>query len=1671
MEITNKTNEERRNSMMDTGDQANAFAGSKKLLRSPILKQVVPPGPSGSNGGIPETQQSRGINPLFLPKSSGSLTQEGGLTGESILNTIMIRVKELDTFVQDKPNVHKEIKTRVSGIRSLLGRAMKEHDGLVERTKTAEKTLAEALQKAAAGQPLRSESASALSDLADEFEKHVQILDSLETKAQHWDSVLVELLFSRMDTNAQKLWENQRDKTQRPSYEGLIKFIHEYSRTLQSLQLSQTAISFGEDKELKPRTVVSHSPSEHTTKCVACKQSHYLFQCELFRSQTPQQRFESVKRSGLCINCLKATHLAKYCSSGSCKYCQKKHHTLLHLSASPTLIATETPQYMQPVSMLQQQPQNANQMSHPSVALLSDFVGTFGDRSVSSSSPSVFAPFPASYGTVASSSKTCQTVTPVPVSDSTVLLFTALVKVRDNLGQYQVARALLDSGSQSNFISESLCQRLALSRSKVNLPVSGIGQAVVNVRYSVSVELSSRHGLFEQSMECLVLPKLTISLPTRTVDVHTWKIPNNIPLADPQFNVSNGIDIIVGAELFSMILQAEQITFNEHLPVLQKTSLGYVIAGKVPTSTPSPVTCLISTLDHLDTHIKKFWEVEDFDHCKAYTAEEQQCETHFMNTHSRNADGRYVVRLPVRREMLPLIGETWSAAARRFSSVPHHAISRPDSTTTKTRVVFDGSCKSTNHLSLNDLLLTGPTVQPTLLSIVLNFRFHRYVMTADIEKMYRQIMVHPEDRPLQQILWRQLESDPMKAYFLNTVTYGTSCAPFLATRTLNQLAEDEGEDFPLAKPIVRQDFDVDDVLTGSDSLDNWKWSANHPKILEHIAEEDLETLNVLELDQTSSIKTLGLFWFPAEDMYGFKVPQLPTINRITKRIALSEMSQIFDPLGLVGPVVASAKMFLQRLWQLNLDWVDELPDQLQSWWLSFRASLATIKGLRIPRWVRSFESDEYELHCFTDASEKGYGCCIYVVSAAAGFKTSHLLIAKSRVAPTSGLSIPRLELCAAVLGSQLADSVLHTTKFAGKLTFGTDSTIVLHWINTPSSTWKVFVSNRVAEIQRLTKGFQWRHVPTTDNPADCISRGAEPQHILQDNLWWHGPSFLLFPPQNWPNEIVTLSPSLLDLQATERKVTVALHVSVPDDSLIHAYSELAPLLRITAYCKRFAFNCKTTKTKRNTGNITVDEYDSALKTLVRLAQHTAFNAELQYLKSKNQAKPSLKDVQFKSPIKNLDHMFDSNGLLRIHGRLAELSNSYDSRFPMVLPADHQLSKLIARSIHHQTLHAGPTQLLATIRQRFWPIRGRDLVRRTVHRCVTCFRCRPKASEQYMAPLPASRITPAKVFEHTGLDYCGPFLVRPLAGRGASVKVWVAVYVCFAVKAVVLDIVAGLSAAACVNSLRRFVSRVGRVRVVHCDNSTSFIGAIREVKEMRQKLIEQLRSNHLTNECLEEGIEFQFIPPRAPHFGGLWEAAVKAFKYHFQRIMGSSPYHMDDLRTAIAQAECMMNSRPLTPLSNHPEDLSVLTPAHFLLGEPAFRLPEPDYSNTPINRLSRFQASQRSINDLWKRWSKEYISLLHQRPAKWRSTPTLFTIGSMVLLKKDNAPPKQWPLGRVVAVYPNVDGIIRVVDVRTQAGIRRRATTELCLLPIDVDNTYRTDCIQPNAEQPPSIICS
>ncbi|XP_055539494.1 uncharacterized protein LOC129726607 [Wyeomyia smithii] len=452
--------------------------------------------------------------------------------------------------------------------------------------------------------------------------------------------------------------------------------------------------------------------------------------------------------------------------------------------------------------------------------------------------------------------------------------------------------------------------------------------------------------------------------------------------------------------------------------------------------------------------------------------------------------------------------------------LPHHAVHRPESTTTKTRVVFDGSCRGTNNVSINEALVAGPTIQPVLYSTVINFRKPRFVVTADVEKMFRQIWVHSDDCRFQQILWRYNPVEPIQVYQLKTVTYGLTSSPFHATRVLSQLALEDGERYPLAVPVIRQGTYVDDVLTGHDDLKTLqqtceqligllanakfvlrKWATNDSTVLIKVPTDLWDASNQLEIDRTASIKTLGLLWLPKSDGFMFKIPTLHSQCVITKGVVVSEMSRLFDPIGLLGPVVINAK---------------------------------------IPK-------KNCGKHCFCDASTKGYGCCIYIVFPnEAGELQSHLLTSKSRVASLRGHSVPRLKLSAARLGSQLVDKLKRTTQFTESATMWTDSTIVLHWIKSKSSKWKVFVSNRVAEIQRLTKGLEWKHVPTNLNPADRISRGTLASHIVKDDLWWHGPNFLRSTIDNWPDQPMSLPENLQAYE--EAQCVVSLHMSdSPDD--------------------------------------------------------------------------------------------------------------------------------------------------------------------------------------------------------------------------------------------------------------------------------------------------------------------------------------------------------------------------------------------------------------------------------------------------------------------------------------------------------------------------------------------
>ncbi|XP_053685762.1 uncharacterized protein LOC128735296 [Sabethes cyaneus] len=1010
--------------------------------------------------------------------------------------------------------------------------------------------------------PLKKESAQGLADLADEFDRHVQLLDKLEGTENHWNAFLVERLSQCLDAVSLREWETDVSRTdENPTYKNLLEFIHKRSRIVQTLKLSQSANinTQSEIKSFKARSAVAHVASDNAPRCASCKQAHFLFQCEQFRTLSPQQRFEFVKQHGLCINCIKGKHQAKNCSSGSCKSCFKKHHSMLHLPPLPSASGSQ-PMITKP-SVSSSKPAEANfSQSYQVSQFVPNLIATASvsppvvssGRTQSSRGITLPSSSCSSDGIVYSPPSTSfqsAEVTTQP-RQSTVLLSTVVIKVKDADNNYTFARALLDSGSEPNFISENLCQKLRLKRTKLNSPVSGIGQSAVNVRFGVTLSIGSRFANYTTNLDCLVLPKLTVSLPGQHLDVTQWKLPRNLPLADPQFNPPS-------------IRQLQQ-------------------------------SCHICVDDRLDSQLQRFWEIESFEDGKALTPDEQHCENHFTSTTTRDKTGRYVVRLPLKENELEMLGDSYTCALRRFQQMerrfatdenlrrdyhqfleeyerlghmeltsrascspqfflPHHAIQRPESTTTKIRVVFDGSCRGTTKLSLNDALFVGPTVQPALFSTVVNFRLPQFAITADAEKMFRQIWIHPDDRKFQQILWRRNPTDPIRAYQLKTVTYGLASSPFHAARVLNQLAIDEGQRFPLAVPVIQSGTYVDDIIFGHDhhaTLTDTckqlmemfksagfvlrKWASNDRTVLSNVPEELWETSENLELDRSSAVKTLGLLWFPQRDMFKFKVPVLPNLTAVTKRIVVSEMSQLFDPLGLLGPVVMNAKMFIQTLWAADWSWDSELSEESSTWWRKYRSDINQLQSLEVPRKVVWNAQRKYSLHCFCDASQRGYGCCVYAVSPdELGLMHSHLITSKSRVAPLRGQSIPRLELCAALLGSQLVHNLRTNTGFNGQVTFWSDSTIVLHWIKSRSHNWKVFVSNRVAEIQRLLNGSEWRHdmKRSIQDLWRCWSRDYVSQ--LHQRTKWKRPSVDIrqgqlvllkldnYPPLRWPLGRVT----------------------------------------------------------------------------------------------------------------------------------------------------------------------------------------------------------------------------------------------------------------------------------------------------------------------------------------------------------------------------------------------------------------------------------------------------------------------------------------------------------------------------------------------------------------------
>ncbi|XP_015119447.1 uncharacterized protein LOC107042777 [Diachasma alloeum] len=757
----------------------------------------------------------------------------------------------------------------------------------------------------------------------------------------------------------------------------------------------------------------------------------------------------------------------------------------------------------------------------------------------------------------------------------------------------------------------------------------------------------------------LPVPNISSLVPDRHLDYQSIKVPANLQLADPEFYRPGSIDMLLGCgTTLSMLGTSKKRLLTNDQPdlYLMQSVLGWIIGGGVPaTQSPSPLSCHLTNAEHVEFDLAKFCEVEEA--VSEPRNIENECEQHFSSNFSRDPTGRYIVALPF-NEKISKLGESRSRAYHRFKPceqkllqnpelknqydsvlqeylnlghmteinthdishpgyyLPHHAVFKKGSLTTKLIVVFDESAKTSTGLSLNETLHVGPTIQDDILSLLLRFRLHQYVPTADIQKMYRQVRVKPED---------------LRTYELNTVTFGLCAAPYLAIQCLHQLATDERNQFPMAAEILKRDMYVDDLLTRAQTREEAlairdqvtqlvqrggfnlrQWASNDPTLLQDLAPDDIN--RHLLITDSPALKTLGLSWNSSNDHIEYKVKSVEANAPLTKRIVMSETAKIFDPLGLLAPVIIIAKTFIQRLWKLQLHWDSPLSNDIQKEWTELYQQLPLLQSLQFPHKALSQHAERVELHGFCDASNLAYGACIYLRSISNSRDTQvSLLCAKSRVAPvTTKPFSPRLEICGALLLAKLMTNV------------------------------RSIIHIQAHRVQK-TNIDDWKHVRTHENPADLVSRGQTPEEFIKPSLWKEGPAWLHQDEDHWPaleHHFPSTPPELRKQQPTPPAETC--FVTIMDQrrsNVLTWYSSLTKLQRVIAYCRRFL--------SRNKGPISVDEMDAALQGIVYWMQREAFAPAITLLLKKVPDQKASALV----PLAKLNPFLDQRGVIRVGGRL------------------------------------------------------------------------------------------------------------------------------------------------------------------------------------------------------------------------------------------------------------------------------------------------------------------------------------------------------------------------------------------------------------------------------------
>ncbi|UYV62942.1 hypothetical protein LAZ67_2002562 [Cordylochernes scorpioides] len=912
-----------------------------------------------------------------------------------------------------------------------------------------------------------------------------------------------------------------------------------------------------------PPTVSNLFGSEFKRKCIFCQRDNHLSsECFVASHLTPSERGQKIKEARVCFKCLKGNHLKGECRADiKCRNCGKDH-----LDIFCNKIA------------LRQGENNSFK----------------GEKS------KVVNEGNATCTGVNMSARTCA---------NDILLMTSVAKLKGAKETKEV-KVLFDTGSHYSYIKRSIVEKLGLNKiGEISLEKSLFGGG--NMKEAL-------HGKY-----VLKLGSLTNKIDVDIVALDQPEICARIPPI-PRGQIEE-IDILIGSDYFGQLLTGKVVHLGEDLTAVE-TKLGWTLMGQSPVVCKEDKVQIALNMLVARNNLKDLWEldvlgIQDPIEVVSKNKRETELKEHFIKNIKRNEDKRYSVALPwkcernnipsnleiaqrrleactskLRKEKMVKdysnILQEWEREGlierieenrpqKKGHYLPHRPVFKAESRTTPLRPVFDASCRSYNGLSLNDYLEKRPNLLEKIPGLLIRFREKGIGVLFDIRKAFQMIRVQLQDQDFLRFLWWD-QTDPMKltVFRHKRVVFGLNCSPFILGAVIDHhLNSVQGPAAEIAKTMARS-FYMDNLVTSLSSQEEVQQFQNTAVNIMEMAKMDLREwkfnlpVSNSKEEKGTTTKVLGLVWDKVEDVLNCDVSiekDLP--RRLTKRIILSKIQQVFDPLGVYSPIFLPPKLLLQRSWELKIGWDSQLPEDMDREFRTWYSQIGLLSQIKIPRHIWFDQTNKNEIHVFCDASKSAYAAVAYM-----------------------------RKLLACVLGARLVKSISTALTNSCPVTLWTDSSTVMAWLKRKNE-WNVFVRNRVQEIRDTVNNENWKFVYGKFNPADLPSRGCSIVQFVSTN-WWEGPEWLKGEKESWPSFEPTIDEEEI---IKEKRKTLQAHITLIVEAnrwFLDRRSKYSLNIRIMAWVLRFLDNARRIPTEK--GNLKVIELERAERKLLKLVQQETF---------------------------------------------------------------------------------------------------------------------------------------------------------------------------------------------------------------------------------------------------------------------------------------------------------------------------------------------------------------------------------------------------------------------------------------------------------------------------------